>query len=608
MFRKVKSFFKKSRFRKKCIAFITIIILIFLLIISTTSVVPTKLGDFEYSKPLLQHNNLDKIFKSKQFTRPIIGINIPDEEIFAAHKEVKLSANHPERKKLINFGGDINIYSTLDADQDNPAIVSDEYGNLLTIWERENRFLGYDIGLAYSIDGSSHWEIPGYFEVDGHPTQPRLDYYNEKIVYGTYTADPEDAFGWSYVIHFPDISNPNAQGGWANWYTPPLDGIGQPFTSADVACYPMQNPPNPEFWGIIGFTGTVSGDSGKDYNSLIIRTPAQGGGYYHPIKLNIELFNISVDIDKSNGQLFVVGDYINENYDENDPAYKGVALITKRITSNPDWSYGNWYGILFFYLSHPKVAANNGRVYMAAETTEFESKDIILGTSTDPLDIDSWMGYGHNSPNSDEFNPEVIVHSNDDATVIYTQNNNLYLKTFYLSEETWSDIERVNDNIGSVVEQYGCADITDNSVVWTDNRNGNNGIYLDTINFEAPRKPSQPLGPKSGKIGSEYTYLSITEDPQEDKIYYWYDWGDGKNSGWVGPYNSGETASASHQWTKQGNYQIKVKAKDIEDHESEWSDPLPVSMPKNKATNTLFLSFLDQHPRMLTLLRHLLGL
>ena len=70
---------------------------------------------------------------------------------------------------------------------------------------------------------------------------------------------------------------------------------------------------------------------------------------------------------------------------------------------------------------------------------------------------------------------------------------------------------------------------------------------------------------------------------------YWFDWGDGTNSGWVGPYASGATVSATHSWTSQGSYQIKVKAKDTSDTESVWSDPLAVSMPKQKIQLNILL-------------------
>ncbi len=97
---------------------------------------------------------------------------------------------------------------------------------------------------------------------------------------------------------------------------------------------------------------------------------------------------------------------------------------------------------------------------------------------------------------------------------------------------------------------------------------------------QEPNKPTKPFGPLSGKARSEYTYTSSATDPERNKIYYLFDWGDGTNSEWFGPYNSGDECSVSHAWDGQGSYEIKVKAKDVYGAESEWSEPLPISMPK----------------------------
>lgn len=124
-----------------------------------------------------------------------------------------------------------------------------------------------------------------------------------------------------------------------------------------------------------------------------------------------------------------------------------------------------------------------------------------------------------------------------------------------------------------------------------------------------PNKPSKPSGTINGKINVQYTYTSSATDPETDQVYYWFDWGDGNNSGWVGPYNSGQTGSAKHAWTVKGTYQIKVKSKDTNDAESPWSDPLSVTMPRNRLLiNTLFMIFLEKFPNAFPLLRFLLGL
>lgn len=121
-----------------------------------------------------------------------------------------------------------------------------------------------------------------------------------------------------------------------------------------------------------------------------------------------------------------------------------------------------------------------------------------------------------------------------------------------------------------------------------------------------PRKPDTPSGPTSGNVGEWYEYSTLTTDLDGDKLYYKFDWGDGTDSGWLGLYDPAITVSTNHPWTIEGTYQIKVKAKDIYEDESEWSDPLAVTMPKNKpCTAFLFLQLLKQHSHMFPLLRQL---
>jgi hypothetical protein len=130
---------------------------------------------------------------------------------------------------------------------------------------------------------------------------------------------------------------------------------------------------------------------------------------------------------------------------------------------------------------------------------------------------------------------------------------------------------------------------------------------FDTSN--PPTKPTTPQGKREGTIGQNYTYSTSSTDSDGDQIYYFFDWGDGLVSEWLGPYNSGVTCEAKHIWNVKGNYNIKVIAKDIYDTESSWSDPLPITMPYsfNKPLsqffNLLFQRFLNAFP----LLRYLMG-
>lgn len=122
-----------------------------------------------------------------------------------------------------------------------------------------------------------------------------------------------------------------------------------------------------------------------------------------------------------------------------------------------------------------------------------------------------------------------------------------------------------------------------------------------------PETPQRPTGSASGKIHIQYTYNTTTTDPNNDQVYYKWSWGDGNISDWLGPFTSGELASAQHIWNTRGSYEIKVKAKDEHGLESDWSDPLPITMPMDLVSNnSLLINQLNQSPNAYPLLKQLL--
>jgi hypothetical protein len=118
---------------------------------------------------------------------------------------------------------------------------------------------------------------------------------------------------------------------------------------------------------------------------------------------------------------------------------------------------------------------------------------------------------------------------------------------------------------------------------------GERRIYIGSLfepeDNQPPEKPEAPTGEISGLPGDDFDYrASKTTDPNDDLIMYLFDWGDSTDSGWIMP-GLGFNVKASHNWTEEGNYEVKVKAMDQYGTESEWSDPLTVTMPKNKIIN-----------------------
>ncbi len=112
---------------------------------------------------------------------------------------------------------------------------------------------------------------------------------------------------------------------------------------------------------------------------------------------------------------------------------------------------------------------------------------------------------------------------------------------------------------------------------------------------QAPNKPQQPYGSTNCEPNVEYTFRTSTTDPEGDQVLYQWRWGDGTQTNWLGPFNSGEEATATKSWNAKGTYSITVKAKDVNDAESVFSEPLSITVKKNKAIDTpMFLQWLFQ--------------
>ncbi|MCJ7571203.1 MAG: hypothetical protein MUO82_04935 [Candidatus Thermoplasmatota archaeon] len=128
-----------------------------------------------------------------------------------------------------------------------------------------------------------------------------------------------------------------------------------------------------------------------------------------------------------------------------------------------------------------------------------------------------------------------------------------------------------------------------NVIAWDNHGLSTNGplwhFTTTSTSNNPPNKPSKPTGQIYGTTKQLYLYTTNTTDPDGDQVYYLWEWGDNSFE-WVGPYDSSLVINASHAWAK-GTYQIRVKAKDFHGLESEWSDPLLVSMPKTKIYNPI---------------------
>lgn len=113
----------------------------------------------------------------------------------------------------------------------------------------------------------------------------------------------------------------------------------------------------------------------------------------------------------------------------------------------------------------------------------------------------------------------------------------------------------------------------------------------------APATPAKPTGVERGRTGSEYTYATSTGDLDGDDVEYGWDWnGDQQVDEWTTPVASGAEIETTHAWDSDGAYTVRVKARDGTGLESDWSQPLQVSMPYRSISRTMTLwRWLAQH-------------
>jgi hypothetical protein len=149
------------------------------------------------------------------------------------------------------------------------------------------------------------------------------------------------------------------------------------------------------------------------------------------------------------------------------------------------------------------------------------------------------------------------------AMVCVTQENGLYAKN--ITDDTGIahlSIAPQNDqNITIVVTAHNYLYYMGTIQVWMGN---------------PPATPETPDGPTFGSEKTEYSYSTSTTDIDGDQLSYMWDWGDGNLSAWIGPFESGATATASYAWMQGGDYTIRCKARDTNYVESDWSEPLPI--------------------------------
>ena len=558
---------KKLRNHKRALCFLTIILIAALLCMQA--------GAINLRKVAINKDVPLKPYAEKPFTVEKLGKTLDG---------VTIAGN-----ALVSIGSpDNDLY---------PAITRDQFGNIVVTWHTEIDLFETYVGFGFSADGAE-WNsigltlegIPKYSDVayvHGADFEGGGDFTGLWGVYGDIgnnqagfyrISDINDETTYEFYYWTTEYEDTTYTAiSDHTWYSESNHGLSGPtnmYIYHEIYDqYDIEDCPN--HWYVDG--ALEEGGAGYfDAQSQLLTAPA---------------YDCDMECLHDSNPAQTTGDFVILTWHYTDPTSGKSAIVMKKIVpaEEPDIEYTPYQEYLVksdtYDAKNPNIGASGNNAVITYMTNEGGNWDIKALYSSDGGG--TWSTSNVAATSQDETYPAVYM-SGSSAYCVYISQGNLYFVESETGGATWGEPIQVNDVDGTVVNEENSADIHSAGIVWMDNREDNIDIYFATAG-NAPATPSTPDGSASIRTNAKQTYTTSTTDPNNDQIYYLFSWGDGTDSGWVGPFDSGATGSADHRWSSEGNYEIKVKAKDTNDLESGWSDPLPISVPRSRSLINLNL-------------------
>jgi photosystem II stability/assembly factor-like uncharacterized protein len=230
-------------------------------------------------------------------------------------------------------------------------------------------------------------------------------------------------------------------------------------------------------------------------------------------------------------------------------SWTGEGAIVKTTNGGNNWNIIYWADYSFFGIDFPSAEVG----YAVGDN------GLIVKTSNGG---DSWQSLNSGVGNS---LADVSFPTEDIGTVV--GDSGIIIKTEDGGDNWVEEVSGTSNDLFSV-------DFIDSGNGYAV---GDGGIILHHLGSDPPSAPDIS-GPSSDIVQTDVVYTFVSTDPEDEDVSYYIEWGDGEVEDWIGPYPSGEVKIISHFWEDIGTYEVRAKARDINNVEGDWSEILTVNI------------------------------